>query len=90
MIVTVVLVLPELPVMVMVEAPGVAELLAVSVSVLVVVVLALLNDAVTPPGSPDAARATVPLKPFCGLTVIVLFPVPPAAIETLAGEAESV
>ncbi len=64
--------LPEVPVMVIVEVDKVAEALAVSVNVLLVVALAGLNDAVTPDGSPVTTRATVPLKPCCGLIVIVL------------------
>src|SRR5207245_4531026 len=54
--------LPEVPVMVTVTVPVVAVLLAVSVNVLVLVVLLGLNDAVTPLGSPDADKLTVPLK----------------------------
>jgi hypothetical protein len=56
--------------------PIVAVLLAVSVNVLVAVAGFGLNDAVTPLGRPDADKVTPPLKPFCGVTVIVL--VPPA------------
>ena len=40
-----------------------AELLAESVSVLVLEVLPGLKDAVTPPGRPDADIMTVPEKP---------------------------
>jgi hypothetical protein len=56
--------LPELPVMVTVTVPVAAMLLAASVNVLVVVVVPGLNDAVTPLGSPDADKATLPLNPF--------------------------
>lgn len=56
--------LPEVPVMVTVFVPVVAVVLAVSVSVLVPLVLVGLNDAVTPLGSPDAARLTLPVNPF--------------------------
>ena len=45
---------------------------AVIVRELLVVVLAGLKDAVTPLGKPEADNAMVPLKPFNGLTVIVL------------------
>jgi len=69
--------LPEVPVTVTVAAPSAAELDAVSVNVLVPVALAGLNDAVTPEGNPDAAKATVPLKPFCGVITIELEFVPP-------------
>ena len=74
---------PELPVMITVAAPRVAELLAASVSVLVPVVLAGLNDAVTPFGRADAVRLTLPLKPSSGATVRVL-------TAPLAGDRESV
>ena len=65
-----------------------AVLLAVSVNVLVLVVLVGLNEAVTPLGRPDADRATLPVKPFCGVTVIVLLPPVPWVIVTLAGDAD--
>jgi len=64
--VAVLLRLPDVPVMVTVAVPSVAEAPAVSVSV-----PALLNDAVTPAGKPDAARATLPLKPFRGAMAMV-------------------
>jgi len=82
--------LPDVPVMVTVAGPVVAELLAVSVKVLVVVVLAGLNAAVTPLGRPDAASVTLPVKPPVGLTVIVLMPLLPCAMLKLLGAAESV
>jgi hypothetical protein len=82
--------LPELPAMVMVTVPVVAVLLAVSVKVLVFVVLPGLKEAVTPLGKPDADKLTLPLKPFCGVTVIVLPPLAPCAIVTLLGDAERV
>ena len=68
--------------------PVVAVLLAVSVSVLVLAVLLGLNDAVTPLGRPDADRLTLPLKPFCGLTVMVLVPLAPCRIAKLFGDAD--
>lgn len=49
------LVEPEVPVTVTVEGPVVAELVAVSVSVLLAVAGLGENAAVTPVGSPDAA-----------------------------------
>ena len=67
----------------------VAVLLAVNVTVLLVVVLPGLKDAVTPLGRPEADKLTLPLKPFIGLTVMVLVPVPPWVTDTLVGEAES-
>ena len=57
---------PETPVIVTVEVPVAAVLLAVSVSVLVPVVLDGLNEAVTPLGRPEADKPTLPVKPFVG------------------------
>ena len=61
-----------MPVTVSVKVPGVALALGVRVSVLDVAVLAGLNDAVTPLGSPEMARFTRLLKPFCPVMPIVL------------------
>jgi hypothetical protein len=80
---------PDIPVMVTETVPVVAVLLAVSVSVLEVAVGFGLNEAVTPFGRPDADKFTLPLKPFCGVTVIVLVPLAPWTILTLVGDAES-
>ena len=64
-------------------------LVAVKVRVLVMLVLAGLNEAVTPLGSPDAAKTTVPENPFASLTLIVLAALaPPTAMLTLPFEAE--
>jgi hypothetical protein len=82
--------LPDVPVMVSVTVPVAALLLAVSVNVLVPAVLLGLNDAVTPLGKPDADKPTLPLKPFCGVTVMVLAPLAPCTIAKLFGDAESV
>ena len=71
MSVVVAVMLPEVPVMVNVLVPPTAEELAVKVSVLVPVVEAGENEAVTPLGSPAIARFTLPAKPYCGVTVIV-------------------
>lgn len=68
--------------------PVVAVLVADSVRVLGVVAEAGLNAAVTPLGSPDADRLTLPLKPFTGLTVTVSVPLVPWVILTLFGEAD--
>ena len=68
---------PDVPVIVTVEVPKMAEVLAVRVSVRGLAVLAVLKEAVTPVGNPDAARAMVPVKPFCGAMVMVLVPVAP-------------
>ena len=82
--------LPEVPVMVTVAAPVVAVLLAVSVRALELVVLVGLKDAVTPLGKPEADKLTPLLKPFCGVTAIVLVPLAPCVIAMLFGDAESV
>jgi hypothetical protein len=81
--------LPDEPVTVIVNAPMAAVALAVNVTVLVVVAGFVLNDAVTPLGSPDADKLTLPLKPLSGVTVIVLVPAVPCVIVKLLGEAES-
>lgn len=82
--------LPEVPVIVAVTVPVMAVALAVSVKVLVPMVGFGLNDAVTPLGKPEADKLTLPLKPFCGLTAIVLVPLVPCVMIKLLGEAESV
>jgi hypothetical protein len=85
--------LPDVPVMITVVGPPVAaELLAASVSVLVPVTSTVLglNVAVTPLGSPLAVKFTLPVKPFAGVTVIVLVPLPPCATLTELGEADNV
>src|SRR6267378_3615553 len=79
---------PDVPVIVTVTLPVVAVLLAVNVSVLVLVVLLGLNDGVTPLGRPEADKLTLPVKPFCGVTLIVLVPLVPWVIVTLEGDAE--
>ncbi len=81
---------PDIPVMVTEAVPVAAVLLAVSVNVLVLVVVLGLNDAVTPLGRPDADKLTLPLKPFCGVTVMVLAPLAPCVMLRLLGDAERV
>lgn len=81
---------PEVPVTVTVTVPVVEVLLAVSVNVLAPVVLAGLNDGVTPLGRPDADNTTLLLKPLSGFTVMVLEPLDPCVMVRLLGEAESV
>lgn len=49
---------------VIVDVPVVAVVLAVSVNELLVVAEDGLKVAVTPLGNPDAAKLTLPLKPF--------------------------
>jgi hypothetical protein len=82
--------LPEVPVMVTVAVPVLAVLLAVRVIVLAVLARFGLNAAVTPLGRPDADRVTLPLKPFCGVTVIVPVPLAPWMILRLLGDADRV
>jgi hypothetical protein len=92
-IVAVLVRLPEVPVIVTVTVPVVAVPLAVRVRVLEAVAVAGfgLNEAVTPLGKPDADKLTLLLKPFCGVTVIVLVPlVAPCAMLTLVGDADRV
>lgn len=80
---------PLTPVTVIVAAPIVAVLDAVKVRVLVPVVEAGLNAAVTPAGNPLVVSATAPVNPPDGVTVTTLEPVAPCATETLAGLAAS-
>lgn len=62
---------PEVPVMVTIEKPGVAVLLAVNVSTVPSVVVGLgPKEAVTPAGRPDAAKLTLPLNPYAGSTLM--------------------
>ena len=69
--------------------PRVAVVLAARVNTLVEVVLEGLKVAVTPEGRPDADRLTDPLKPFSGVTVMVLVLLVPCLMLRVAGEAES-
>ncbi len=48
-----------------------------------------LKLALAPDGRPDVTpKVTAPLKPFCGVTVIVLVPVLPCMMLRLLGDAE--
>jgi hypothetical protein len=60
--------LPEVPVIVTVVVPGVAELPAVNVKTLVPVVGFGFQRAVTPLGKPDTERVTLPANPYCEFT----------------------
>ena len=82
--------LPDVPVMVTVAVPVLARMFAFSVSVLLLVVLAGLNEAVTPLGRPEAVRLTLPVKPPCGVTVMVVVVLEPRPSDTLTGEVDSV
>ena len=79
---------PDVPVMVTVTVPVAAVPLAVSLKALVLVVLVGLKEAVTPLGKPEADNLTLALKPFCGVTVIVLVPLVPCMTVKLLGDAE--
>ena len=69
--------LPDVPVTVIVAGPVVAVLLAVNVSVPLPVAGLGLKAAVTPFGSVDVLKVTLPVNPFCALTVIALVPLAP-------------
>ena len=73
--------------MVTVAVPGVAELLAVSVSTLDLVEVGFgTKDAVTPLGKPNATRLTLPLNPYCGDIEMVDVPYVPSFRFRLFGE----
>jgi hypothetical protein len=74
--------MPEVPVIDTVEVPVAAVLPAVSVNTV------LANDAVTPLGMPEADSATLPVKPFDGVAVMVLEPLALGAIVRLLGDAD--
>jgi hypothetical protein len=63
---------PEEPVMVRGYWPRAAVLLAVNVSTLAEGVEFGLNDAVTPLGSPETERLTLPANPYCGYALMVV------------------
>jgi len=77
---------PEVPVMVTVDAPAVAALVAVSVSTVELAEEAGLNEAVTPLGRPDAANETLPVNGLTSVIVIVSVPLAPWAIDRLAAD----
>jgi len=81
--------LPDVPVMVTAAGPVVAELLAVSVNVLVVA-LVEVKDAVTPLGRPAADKVTLPPKPPSGVIAIVLVLLLPCATLKVLGAAANV
>jgi len=64
-------VLPEVPLIVTVDVPAVAVLLAVKVTTLLPVAGLVPNAAVTPLGKPEAVRVTLPLNPPTSVTVTV-------------------
>jgi hypothetical protein len=88
--VVVAVVLPEVPVMVTVDEPVVAALLAVSVSTLLLVDEAGLNEAVTPLGRPDAVNATLPVNPPTSVTEMVSVALLPCVTASVDAERDSV
>ena len=77
---------PDVPVIVAEYEPEATVLAAVKVTVLLVLVLAGLNAAVMPAGSPETAMLTVPLNPFASTTLMVLSALAPAAIVNVPAE----
>src|SRR5579859_1517337 len=74
--------------MVTVNVPVVAVPVADRDKRLLVVAGFVPNAALTPLGSPDADRVTLPLNPFSGLIEMVVEPEAPCRIARLAGEVE--
>lgn len=72
-----------------VDVPVVAVLLAVKVKTLVEVVGLVPNEAVTPEGRAEFESDTLPVKPPDGVTVIVEEPLLPCVTLKLLGDAES-
>jgi len=69
--------LPEVPVIVTVDAPTVAVAPAVRVNTLLEVVGLVAKEAVTPAGNPEAAKVTLPANGLTSVTVIVSVPLAP-------------
>jgi hypothetical protein len=80
--------LPDLPVIVTVDVPAVAEELAVNVNVLLELAGFGENVALMPLGKPEADSVTFPAKPFAGVIVIVLVPAVPCTMLRALGLAE--
>ena len=74
---------------VIVDVPVVAVLLAVKVKTLVEVVGFVPNVAVTPDGRVEFESVTLPVKPPEGVTVIVELPLLPCVTLKLLGEADN-
>src|SRR5215472_7456034 len=81
---------PEVPLMVTVNAPVVAVLLAVNVTTLLPVVGFVPNAAVTPLGKPEAARVTLPVNPPVSVTVMVSVALAPCVTESDDADGDSV
>jgi hypothetical protein len=82
---------PLVPVIVIVEVPGTALVVALNVSVEVPdpLIELGLNDAVTPDGRPLALKFTVPENGPAGFTVMLIVALPPAATFCVVGVADS-
>lgn len=78
--------LPEVPVIVIVDVPTAAVLLAVKVITLVEVAGLVPKVAVTPLGRPLAASDTLPVNGLTSETVMVSVPVAPWVIDRVAAE----
>jgi hypothetical protein len=76
---------PEVPVIVTVDIPVAAALLALNVRRLDAAAGFVANEAVTPLGRPEAARLTFPAKPPKSATVMVSVPLLPG--DTVSAEA---
>jgi len=87
LIVVVCVKLPEAPWTTIENVPVDAFFVADNVSVLGPVVLLGLKDAMTPRGSPEADKLTLPAKPFCGVSVMVDVTFAPRARLNEFGEA---
>jgi hypothetical protein len=78
--------LPEVPVIVSVFVPGAAERAAVNVRMLVPVVGLGFHSAVTPLGSPEMERVTLPVNPYCGVTTTYAVPDVPCPMSSVPAE----
>jgi hypothetical protein len=83
-------VLPETPLMVTVEVPVAAVLLAVKVTTLLPVVGLVPKAAVTPLGWPEAESVTLPLNPSTSVTVMVSVALLPCVTESEEAESDRV
>jgi hypothetical protein len=70
--------LPEVPVTETLKVPGTAFAPGLSVNVVSCPLLAELNEAATPLGTPEIEKATLPVNPLCAVTVIALLTLAPA------------
>jgi hypothetical protein len=82
--------LTALPVITMDDVAIVAVLLTVRVRVLVPLVVTGAKVALTPSGTPEADKVTLPLNPYRGATAMVLMALLPCGMLKVLGLAESV